>query len=442
MQGTTTTRSISAVPVFQRALMLSTYVQRLTSFSIHPRFRYVVGAIALFCSYILFLYRCVPPSTFEGFVDLPSFYAASIAVFRDHLSPYDVGRLTRINGLEFRTFPFLYPPPSVLLFLPLASVSLDEAKHFVTLFNHLILVPILLLIPFRAMRLSPTRDYWRCVACLLYPLFSYPLIISIRYGQVNVALLGALVGLWIAAKQAKNIRAGLCLCAAIICKTIPLLFLPMLLVTGRWRIIMSGLLCVSLACLLSLWLLPPGVWGEWLFRIAPSGGYMNEPFGLFPPAGAWNQSLNGIIARAFTQSLWSNPGFHAPLLGTIICYSGAVCIIGLSATLLYRVRRSPVAADLLVVVTLPTIFLTAPFSWEHHIVYLLPTILFALCHEPSWTNSWRIPLFVASSIIAISFTIPALLFYRFASVVALWVTTLLITWKYGADARRAISRER
>lgn len=422
--------------------MRHVFTDILRSSYAHPTTRLLIGCVVLVCAYIKFLYRCVPPRTFEGFVDLPSFYAASIAVFRDHVSPYDVGRLTRINGLEFRTFPFLYPPPSVLLFRPLAILSLDEAKHAATFFNHLILVPILLLIPLTALKLSPTRDYWRCLVCLLYPLFSYPLIISIRYGQVNVALLGALIGFWIAAQQTRNVRAGLCLCAAIICKTIPLLFLPMLLVTGRWRIFMSTLLCVSFACLISLSVLPPGMWSDWLFRVAPTGGYMNEPFGLFAPAGVWNQSLNGILARALTRSLWSNPGFHAPALGKLICYSGAGCIIALSAALLYRARRSPQAVDLLVVATLPTIFLTVPFSWEHHIVYLLPTILFTLCHKSPWGKSWQIPLFAASSIVAISFTIPALLFYRFASVVALWVITLLITWKYGSHARRATSLER
>ncbi len=405
----------------------------LKGLAAHHTVRYMVGIIGVVCSYLVFLHRCIPPSTFEGFVDFPSFYAASIAVFQQHLSPYDLARLTRINGLEFRTFPFLYPPPSVILFQPLASLSFEDAKRTMTLFNHLLLVPTLVIIPSCALRLSRVRDFWRYALCLLYPLFLYPLIVSVRYGQINIALLTALVGFWIALLQNRSKCAALCLSIAIVCKTIPLLFLPMLIIIGRYRVSAYTTIFLTIACLLSYEILPHGMWSAWLFFIAPSGGYMNEPFGLFAPAGEWNQSLNGVLARALTQSLWSNPGFHSPLLGKILCYSGSLCIVTVSSALLYRARHSPLASHLIMAITLPTIFLIAPFSWEHHIVYLLPAILFTLSDQPAWSLPWRISLVVGSLITGLSFTIPALLFYRFASVVALWCIVCLITWKHGSD---------
>lgn len=392
-------------------------------------FRFMLLVTATLGSYLFFYRRCTPPNAFDNFLDLPSFYAASVAAFRDHLSPYNVGRLTRINGLEFRTFPFLYPPPILLLFKPLATLSLDQTKYIVTVLNHIILIPTLLLIPLLILKLSPRRDYWRFCLCLLYPLYSFPIILTIQYGQVNIALLATLVGFWVAAQRGQSLFAGLFLSAAIVCKTIPLLFIPMLLVTGRWRVCAYTLLFLALACALSFLSLPAGTWDEWLFRIAPSGGYMNEPFGLFAPSGPWNQGLNGIIARLVERESVAHLGFHPTTLGKILGYCGALSVITLSAFALWRARRSTQALNLLCAVTLPLIFLTAPFSWEHHIVYLLPSLLLVLCHRMTCSMLWRIPILTAAIIIAITFTTPALMFYRFPSVLSLWIVALVITWK-------------
>jgi hypothetical protein len=79
------------------------------------------------------------------------------------------------------------------------------------------------------------------------------------------------------------------------------------------------------------------------------------------------------------------------------------------------------------------IFLTAPFSWEHHIAYLLPSLLFVLCHRVAGSILWRIPVLITAIIIAITFTTPALMFYRFPSVLSLWIVALVITWKHGDE---------
>ncbi len=399
--------------------------------------RYVALVVALLGSYLIFYHHCAFAHPDDSFLDLPSFYAASVSVFQYHLSPYDLAKLTRINGLEFRTYPFLYPPPSVFLFKPLAALSLEQSKYVVTLLNHLALIPTLLLIPLCVLKLSPRRDYWRFSLCLLYPLYVSPLILTIRYGQINIALLVTLVGFSIAAQRDNPLSAGLCLCAAILCKTFPLLFIPMLLIIGRWKVCAYTLLSLTVVCAFSFLSLPAGIWSEWLFRIAPSGGYMNEPFGLFSPAGPWNQGLNGVVARLVKSESVSHLGFHSMILGKVLCYCGALSVIALSGFALWRVRHSTQALNLLCAVTLPMIFLTAPFSWEHHIAYLLPSLLFVLCHRVAGSILWRIPVLITAIIIAITFTTPALMFYRFPSVLSLWIVALVITWKHGDESSAA-----
>ncbi|MEY4701195.1 MAG: hypothetical protein RL326_1382 [Pseudomonadota bacterium] len=415
--------------------MIRSFCQMSRRLATHHGFRRVLLAAAAISSYVFFYHRCALPNAIDNFLDLPSFYAASVAVFRDHLSPYDVGRLTRINGLEFRTYPFLYPPPSLFLFQPLATTSLAQAKHILTSLNHLTLIPTLLLIPSLMLKLSPRREFWRFSFCLLYPLYSCPLILTVRYGQTNIVMLAALVAFWIAAQRDKSVLAGLCLCVAILCKTTPVLFIPMLLVVGRWKVVAYTLLSFMMVSVVSLFSLPSGIWSEWLFRVAPSSGYMNEPFGLFPPASVWNQSLNGALARHFTRSSWSDPGFHSPGLGKILTYCAAASVMALSAITLRGVRHSPRAVSLLSAITLPMIFLVAPFSWEHHGAYLIPAILFVVCHQIPGSKLWRISALAAALITAITFTSPALMLYRLASALSLWALALAITWRDRVELR-------
>ncbi len=393
-----------------------------------PVVRRTVLCLAFIASWIVFYVRCIPPPD-DAFVDLPSFYAASVAVFRDHVSPYDVDRLSRINGAEFRTFPFLYPPPSLLLFEPLSLLTLDEAKVAVTAGNHLLVLVVVFLMPMFICNLTTRERYWSFSLCLLYPLFSYPLIHTVRYGQVNVLLLAALVGFWIAAQRRRSAIAGLCLSVAVLCKTFPFLIVPMLLAIGRWRESVFTIGFLALFSAVAALFLPSEVWSDWLFQVAPSGAYMREPVGLFPPSEIWNQSLNGLIARHVSTMSWLDPAVHGPFIGQVLCYGGVAVLFLVSLMLIRKVRHSPDAIDVMMPVALPVIFLAAPFSWEHHGAYLLPAIVFLLSYYANARSVARSSLAVISIVTAVALAVGSLMFYRFGTVVSLWLLALYVVWE-------------
>src|SRR6188474_896444 len=70
--------------------------------------------------------RLPPPHT-----DFASYYLAA-GLLRQHRSPYDTAAFDAAGeaiGLEYRPFPYLYPPPFALALRPLAALSYLQARQ-------------------------------------------------------------------------------------------------------------------------------------------------------------------------------------------------------------------------------------------------------------------------------------------------------------------------
>jgi len=124
--------------------------------------------------------------------DLPSFYAASIQVFRHGASPYDFQKLAGL--MQEQVYPFLYPPPSLLLYSPMALFSYAHVRVAVLLLNHLSVALVLWLIPFRLMKLELRRDAAMLALLFVYVLTFNPIVETGQHGQVNLLLLLLLLG--------------------------------------------------------------------------------------------------------------------------------------------------------------------------------------------------------------------------------------------------------
>ena len=91
-------------------------------------------------------------------VDLPSFYAASARFFRYGESPYDLAGMRLFMAQDTRyVYPFVYPPPSLLLFFPLSELSYAHARLAALLANHLIFLALMWVIPAYLLRVWPER---------------------------------------------------------------------------------------------------------------------------------------------------------------------------------------------------------------------------------------------------------------------------------------------
>ena len=167
-------------------------------------------------------------------------------------------------------------------------------------------------------------------------------------------------------------------------------------------------------------MLPRAIWNDWLTNVLPSGGYGCTPAGLFSPAAIWNQSLNGFFARAFTESAWSHPVLTNPGLARLLTYSAAGLCVAIAGLAAWRSRDRADSLDRTMLVALPTMFLVAPFSWEHHLVYVLPSILMLLGSRPSFGATPKaifLSLCVASAVVI---GMEGALGLKFLGMVVLW----------------------
>lgn len=361
-------------------------------------------------------YRDIPNT------DLPSFYSASVNVFRHGESPYDRERLQLSMGQDVYVYPYLYPPPSLLVFFPLSALDYTDARHTVLLINHSIFLALLWVIPWCLLRAWPRYGVSSAFAfAFVYSLTFYPVVVTLNHGQVNILLLAFLILFWLLARAGNPVLAALFLALAVLLKTYPLIIVPMLFVIGRWRECVYTGAWLGLVSIVSFVILPDGIWHDWLTNVLPAAGYTHIPAGLFSPAAVWNQSLNGFFARAFTESKWSNPVLVDANLARLLTYTAAALIAAVSGTAAWRSCR--VHADSLdrtLLVALPAMYLLAPFSWEHHLVYLLPSILMLITSRSTLTPVATLLFYSLGVGSAVLIGIHGLLQFKFYGVVILW----------------------
>lgn len=305
-------------------------------------------------------------------IDLPSFHAAATAVFTHGASPY--ARDLRVDTGQ-RVYPWLYPPTSLLVVAPLALVSYEQARIVVLVVNHLLVLAMIAALAWWVLRRRDARDVALGAAGIAVALGFRPLESTISHGQVNVLVLALVVGFWLAAQRGAVALAGALLAGATLFKTYPVLIVAMLLLGRRREVAAWTLIWLVVSALTAAAILPDAVWTDWRAHILPAAGYGSRPEGLFYPGSVWNLGLNGLIARQFAGTS-AVPG-ALPALSIGLTYLAAGGVLLVTAVSVRRVaaidwRRG---FDRAMVVTLPAIFLVAPFSWEHHLVFLLPTLL-------------------------------------------------------------------
>ncbi len=377
---------------------------------------------------LVFLFIYIPFITNYGFrsveeknVDLPSFYYATNIAFNQHGSPYQSGSWLPVqNELNQQVFPYLYPPSSLLLLAPYSLFSYDGLKVLVLVVNHLCVLLVIYLLLFRVFSISlPTGGHektddgllrWLLMPMLiLYTLQYHPLAVTLGHGQINLVVLVLLCLFWLTLRARSNpALVGLPLAAAILLKTYPLLFVPLLLIRRKFRIAAFTGLYVGILVGISMVVLPENAWSDWINLVLPTGGYGQSPGNVFSPAIPWNQSLNGFTARIFLHPAYAmnlNPG-----LARIIPLLVSVLIISVLAWLASRLtsrHETRYVNDEFVLVLL-SIFLIAPLSWEHHLVFVLPAAMLALIQLTTEKTSFKILIPVGLAVGLMAWPLPFL----------------------------------
>ncbi|MEV6299761.1 glycosyltransferase 87 family protein [Actinoplanes sp. NPDC051861] len=270
----------------------------------------------------------------EGLTDL-RVYVGGVESLQSGTGLYDYFR----NG----TAPFTYPPFAALLMLPLSAVPTGLLHLIWTAGTALAVAALALLVDRRAAPL---------VALVL--MLSAPVSSTFKYGQVSL-LLAVLVAtdvLLLRHSRHQGVLIGLA--AAI--KLTPLIFIPMLWLTGRRRA--AGVATATfLACgLLAAHLLPAESWRYWTTEF-----HDVSRLGFITSVG--NQSLNGALLRLGVP--------HRELLATAL--AGLI-----AATALLATRNLDRLAAL--VITGAASVVLSPVSWTHHQIWLVLAAFLPLAH--------------------------------------------------------------
>jgi alpha-1,2-mannosyltransferase len=310
-------------------------------------------------------------------VDFPPLYFATKVVFEEHRVPYgDDAFAAQALTLGRWVPPFLYPPPSLLILWPLHFFDYDTGKAVLLAVNHLCIIFATWFILRRLFRgeFDGTATPVAGALAIVYIMLFDPSVVTLHLGQVNFLLLVCLCLTWHALRRnAHAVAIAVPLSLAILIKTYPLALLPLLVFRRRYAAVAWTLGLFGLYCIASYVLLPQNIWADWLQKAAPGGAEAH--------AGPWNQNIRAFVARAFlpnpfSEPLVASPAIVKPLIAVLsLATVGVTMLIG--ARSWYR-RVAPSAIDAEFSLFLLMMFLIAPVSWEHHFVYLLPSLVLVI----------------------------------------------------------------
>lgn len=368
------------------------------------------------------LFHVTPPVPHDFFQEWASScnYANGLPLYLPQRQAY----LREFNHLGFvppppdRTLPDMnpvnaHPPPSVLIFLPLASMSYVTAFRIWNLASVVMIATALLLLwrelassplaaragpanghgptpgpasglapgPASDPRRPPSRGFWWLVVAIL--LVSHPLREQFFNGQLNPPLLLCVIGAWAAARRDRDTLAGVLLGLAAALKLFPVFLFIVPAVRRRWSTLVAGGVTILVANLIAVSVFGVDAYRDYVLRVMPALVVMQT--------SAYNASL-----IAFWKRLFDSPGIgflpvvpwaHWPLVATLGIALSAAAVVAAIIALLVRARNRD-DEDLAFGAAVVGMLLLSPITWPHgFLILLLPLVLLARRLRGRYTTS-------------------------------------------------------
>lgn len=332
-------------------------------------------------------------------VDFPSFYYSANLSFERGLTPYNNSNWKLVRSLytDGDLFAFLYPPTTLLFFRPFILFDYQTALSIMDWLNSILILVFLYVFFVKILELK--LDHLILIPAVAYVYLFHPLIITTSYGQVGLWLLVSICLAWWGTKERWHpFWIALPLVFGTALKIYPILFLFVYFFRRDYRTIVHFLLMLIVVCVIATVILPQGIWQDW-YESAASKGYAAEIQGIKTATPA-NQSVSGFITRLFYgrnqrfDRLLRPPDWvdMAQYIAT-----GMVMLVSLAATwILSRRGGDPNNLNIAFCIWLLAIFFVAPFSWDHHLVHLLPVIFLGV--QLAWKNKKAVQLLFSIAI--------------------------------------------
>ncbi len=273
------------------------------------------------------------------------------------------GTLYSVSLATVPHLPFTYPPIAALAFVPLGAVPAQVGQVVWALVNIASLLAMIVL-SLRAVRPELDRPrLWLFSLVLVGPsTFLLPVWLTFYFGQVNLVLcaliLADLTG--VIGSGARHLPRGVLVGFTAAVKLIPLVFVPYLFVTRQvrtgWVALGAFVGATLLACAFD-----PSVSWSYFTRYATDAARVGNPYFIS------NQSLRGAMDRLD----------HRVLPVVVVTTAAAVVLVGGIALARWAHRDSSPFLGILVCAT--TGMLVSPISWEHHLVWAVPILIWLAC---------------------------------------------------------------
>jgi alpha-1,2-mannosyltransferase len=286
------------------------------------------------------------------------------------------GHMARLTGTPYQGayesfLYFTYPPIAAVVFELFSDVQVALLKWLITSASIVSLAAVIWL---SWGKLGYRRSRGRLGATLLVAaavLWIEPVQQTLAFGQVNTMLMLLVVADLCLADRNWLKGVGVGLAAGF--KLTPLIFVPYLLLTRRYRVAVVALGTVGLTIAASYQLLPRAARQFWAGRLFLSVSRIGNV------AYVGNQSLYGAAVRLFGSAKAAQPYWLA-----------AATLIGLAGLLLaaWLSRRGEELAGVLTCAL--TGLLVSPISWSHHWVWIAPTLV-ALIEFAIRTGKAKLP---------------------------------------------------
>ncbi|MFC7381956.1 glycosyltransferase 87 family protein [Sphaerisporangium rhizosphaerae] len=283
----------------------------------------------------------------KGWIDLEVYREGGAAVLRG-TSVYDLV----VGG---RSLQFTYSPFAAMLFTPLALVEMETASGIWVLISILALEAVIWILVGLTTVKRRGRRAAHALLVVIAALPLYPVALTLWNGQIGIILLLVIVADLTHGKEKwRGIGTGI---AAGI-KLTPLIFIPYLLLTRRYRAALMACLGFLGTVILGFLLLPADSRDYW-------GGAFFDTHRVVAGQGVdfFNQSLRGVLALV--------PGSW-PIMPVWL----ALCAVVGTGGLLVAARTWKKAGELAgITVTGIVGLLVSPVSWPHHWVWCIPLLV-------------------------------------------------------------------
>ncbi|MGB3975486.1 MAG: glycosyltransferase family 87 protein [bacterium] len=331
-------------------------------------------------------------------VDLPSYYVAGY-MLRQNVNPYHPDEI-RIMALQVELsdpiYPYVYFPLVALAFMPLSLIRYQTVQLLWFGMSLIFFWLSLLLLYFITRRCYPSDSklfFNRFLLLIPITCLSHPLIVNFRHGQINAITLFLICAFLYLLMTDSEILAGIALALVISIKPQPAIILPFLLYKKRFRCVSSTI--ISFATVTYSTVFATG-WDNFRFylrNILPSFSLVQNQYQrifLYEPP---NQSLQGIISRAFQTTKYSRGLWEKPELAILVACIALPTILMISFYKLFTWNRNKPTTDQALLrdcsYLLLTSLLISPITWDHHLVTIYPIAALLLFDKPG--PFWKSP---------------------------------------------------